>query len=142
MMGESILCAPLIDSAFTRNVYFPEGTWYDFNSNKKYEGGKTYTVNMSLSEIPMFVKANTILPLAQAIEYITPETIFHITCKAYGNITTPIKLFEDNPYNFDFEKGNYNWLQISCGGNKTTVIRSGKGKHKLYEIDENIERVE
>jgi alpha-D-xyloside xylohydrolase len=142
MMGESILCAPLIDSAFTRNVYFPEGTWYDFNSNKKYEGGKTYTVNMSLSEIPMFVKANTILPLAQAIEYITPETIFHITCKAYGNTTTPIKLFEDNPYNCDFEKGNYNWLQISCNGNKTTVRRSGNYMHKLYEVNENVERVE
>jgi len=81
MMGENILCAPFTDSFFTRSVYFPEGTWYDFNTGKKYEGGKTYTINMQLSEIPMFVKANTILPLAQPAEYITPETIFHITCK-------------------------------------------------------------
>jgi alpha-D-xyloside xylohydrolase len=142
MMGESILCAPFVDSAFTRNIYFPEGTWYDFNTGKKYEGSKTYTINMSLNEIPMFVKANTILPLAKPVEYVTPETIFHITCKVYGNTTTPIKLFEDNSYNFDFGKGNYNWLQISCDENKTSVTRSGSYSGKLYEISEDVERVE
>ena len=97
---------------------------------------------MSLNEIPMFVKASTILPLAQPVEYVTPETIFHITCKVYGNATTSIKLFEDNPYNFDFEKGNYNWLQISCDENKTSVTRSGSYSGKLYEISEDVERVE
>ena len=97
---------------------------------------------MSLNEIPMFVKANTILPLAQPVEYITRETIFYITCKAYGNTTTPMKLFEDNPYNFDFEKGDYNLVQISCNGNKTSVIRSGDCEHKLYEVSESVERVE
>jgi len=142
MMGESILCAPFIDSAFTRSVYFPEGGWYDFNTGEKYEGGKSYTISMPLTEIPMFVKANTILPLAQPIEYVTPATIFHIKCKTYGNAITPIKLFEDNPYNFDFEKGNFNWLQISCSGNKTTVTRTGNYPHKLYDINDSVERVE
>jgi alpha-D-xyloside xylohydrolase len=142
MMGESILCAPFIDSAFTRSVYFPEGEWYDFNNNKRYEGGKTYTISMQLNEIPMFVKANTLLPLAQPVEYITPTTIFNIKCKAYGNTTTPIKLFEDNPYNFDFEKGSYNWLQISYNGNKATMTRNGNYSHKLYEVSDSVERVE
>jgi alpha-D-xyloside xylohydrolase len=142
MMGEGVLCAPFIDSAFTRNVYFPEGEWYDFNNNKRYEGGKTYTISMQLNEIPMFVKANTILPLAQPVEYITPATIFNIKCKAYGTATTPIKLFEDNPYNFDFEKGSYNWLQISYNGNKATVTRSGNYSPKLYEVSNSVERVE
>jgi alpha-D-xyloside xylohydrolase len=80
--------------------------------------------------------------LAQPVDYVTPETIFNITCKVYGNATTPIKLFEDNPYNFDFEKGNYNWLQISCDGNKATVIRNGNYSRKLYEVSESVERVE
>jgi alpha-D-xyloside xylohydrolase len=142
MMGENILCAPFIDSAFKRDVYFPEGAWYDFNTGKEYEGGKTYVISMQLSEIPMFVKANTILPLAQPVEYVTPETTFYITCKAYGDPTMPIKLFEDNHYNFDFEKGNYNWLEISCSGNKATVTRNGNYGRKLYEVSERVERVE
>lgn len=134
MMGENILCAPFIDSAFTREVYFPEGVWYDFNTNKKYEGAHKYTINMQLNEIPMFVKANTILPLAKPVEYITPSITFEISCKIFGNAAAQAKLFEDNNFNFDFEKGKYNWLDISCKGNKITITRRGNYSKKMYEI--------
>lgn len=134
MMGENILCAPFIDSAFTREVYFPEGVWYDFNTNKKYEGSHKYTINMQLNEIPMFVKANTILPLAKPVEYITPSITFEISCKIFGNAAAQAKLFEDNSFNFDFEKGKYNWLDISCKGNKITITRRGNYSKKMYEI--------
>ncbi len=30
MMGESILCAPFLDSSSTRNIYLPKGDWYRF----------------------------------------------------------------------------------------------------------------
>ena len=133
-MGENILCAPFIDSAFTREVYFPEGVWYDFNTNKKYEGSHKYTINMQLNEIPMFVKANTILPLAKPVEYITPSITFEISCKIFGNAAAQAKLFEDNNFNFDFEKGKYNWLDISCKGNKITITRRGNYSKKMYEI--------
>ena len=142
MMGESILCAPFIDSFFMRKVYFPEGMWYDFNSNKKYEGGKTYTINMPLNKIPMFVKANTILPLAEPVENVIPSTVFHITSRVYGNPGAPARLFEDDGYRFGFEKGNYNWLEISISGNKTIVKRTGNFRQKLYEINDQVERVE
>ena len=135
MMGDNILCAPFIDSAFTREVYFPEGVWYDFNTNKKYQGGQKYTINMQLNEIPMFIKSNTILPLAKPVEFITPSTVLEINCKIYGNAAFPIKLFEDDSFNFDFEKGKYNWLNISSKENKITITRSGNYSKKLYEVN-------
>jgi alpha-D-xyloside xylohydrolase len=140
MMGESILCAPFTDSAFNREVYFPEGDWYDFNSNKRYEGGKKYRINMSLNEIPMFVKANTILPLAAPVEFITPSTVFNIHCKIFGKPTSTIKLFEDNSFNFDFEKGKYNWLQISYSQNKLSFKRVGKYSGKMYRIKNSVDK--
>jgi alpha-D-xyloside xylohydrolase len=134
-MGDNILCAPFIDSAYSREVYFPTGSWYDFNTNKKYEGGQKYVINMNLDEIPMFVKANTLLPLAKPVEFITPSTVFQINCKIYGNAPTHARLFEDNSFNFDFEKGKYNWLNISSNGNKITIKRSGDYSKKLYEVN-------
>lgn len=140
-MGNDILCAPFIDSAFSRSVYFPEGTWFDFNNNKKYEGGKSYVVNMSLNEIPMFVKENTILPLADPVEFVSASTIFNIHCKVYGNDPHPIHLFEDNTFNFDFEKGEYNWITVSLTGKKITFHRKGNYPQKLYIINENAQEV-
>ncbi len=134
MMGESLMCAPFIDSSSQRPVYFPEGTWYDFNTNKKYEGGKTYTISMSLDEIPMFVKDNSILPLAEPVEYVTPSTIFKISCKVYGNPKSEVSLFEDNSYNFNYEKGDYNRIKLSWDGKQGKVYRTGNYKQHLYEV--------
>ena len=135
MMGESLLCAPFIDSSSQRTVYFPQGNWYDYNTNKKYEGGKAYTISMTLDQIPMFVKDNSILPLAQPVEYITPSTVFNISCKIYGNPDKQIHLFEDNSTNFNFVKGQYNWVTLSWNGKKGSVGRTGNYKQQVYKIN-------
>ena len=136
MMGECILCAPFIDSASTRTIYFPEGAWYDFNTNKKYEGGKAYTVSMSLDEVPMFIKANTILPLAKPVAFVTPETVLSVTCQVYGKPTEGIQLFEDNSFTYDYSKGVYNWINLTWNGRKGKVERNGYYNGKIYEVKE------
>jgi alpha-D-xyloside xylohydrolase len=134
MMGDQIMCAPFIDGASTRAIYFPEGIWYDFNTNRKYIGGKSYTITMSLDEIPMFVKEGTILPLAKPVEFITPTTVFDVTCKVYGKTEKPIRLFEDDSYNFDFERGSFNWMELSWDGKKGKTTRTGNYDKKRYQV--------
>ena len=135
MMGESILCAPFIDSSSVRNVYFPAGNWYDFNNNKKYQGDSTYQISMGLNDIPMFVKDNTILPLAKPLQFIADSSVFDITCKIYGQPSTQFNLFEDNTFNNNFEKSNYNWLSLSWKNNKGKLVTTGNYKGKLYRIN-------
>lgn len=134
MMGESLLCAPFLDSSSTRTVYLPAGNWYDFNTNTRYEGGKSYTISMSLDQIPMFVKDNTILPLADAVEFVTSSTVFNISCKIYGNPTGTVRLFEDNSNNFNFEKGQYNWLSLTWKHNNGKDSRTGNFNRQVYKI--------
>lgn len=135
MMGESIMCAPFIDGASTREVYFPKGTWYDFNNNHKYDGGKKYTINMNLDEVPMFIKEGTILPLAKPVEYITDETVFDISCKIYGNANNKsVHLFEDSGFTFDYQQNQYNWITLSWKNKKGHISRDGKYRKKLYRV--------
>ena len=134
MMGDAILCAPFIDGVSSRDIYFPKGIWYDFNTGKQYAGGKKYTISMSLDEIPMFVKDGTILPLASPVEYITPETVFDLHCRVYGSPDKPVQLFEDNSYTFDFEKGQFNWVNLSWNGNKVHLEHTGNFKGILYKL--------
>ncbi|MDR1337002.1 MAG: DUF5110 domain-containing protein [Tannerella sp.] len=134
MMGDYLMCAPFIGGASTRDVYLPEGVWYDFNTNRKYEGGRTYSITMSLAEIPVFVKEGAILPLAKPVEYITRNMIFKIDCRIYGNPQQPAILFEDDGETFDFEKGQYSQLELHWVNNRGKLVRTGKNKKKLYEI--------
>jgi alpha-D-xyloside xylohydrolase len=135
MMGESILCAPFIDSSSVRKIYLPAGYWYDFNNNKKYKGDSSYQISMSLNEIPMFIKDNTILPLAKPLQYISDSSVFDITCRVYGQPTGSVTLFEDNSFNNDFEKSRYNWIALSWNGKKGKLTRAGNYKTKLYQIE-------
>ena len=134
MMGDVIMCAPFLNGAMEREVYFPEGVWYDFNNNKKYEGGKSYTISMSLNEVPMFIKDNSILPLAAPLQYVDENSVFEITCNVYGNPQNKVQLFEDNSFNLDYESGLYNWVDLSWNGKKIDVSKTGSYKGNLYKF--------
>jgi alpha-D-xyloside xylohydrolase len=113
MVGESIMIAPLIAGSNRREVYLPEGEWIDFFSNKLYSGGKSYEVTADLKTIPLFVKNNTLLPLAEPVEYVQKDTVFNICVRIYGDNPHPFKLFYDDGYSFAYEEGDYRWLELN-----------------------------
>lgn len=134
MIGESLLAAPIIGESPSRTLYLPEGNWYDFNTNKKYEGAKEYTINYDLDQIPLFVKEGAILPFAKPVEYISSSTVFEITCRVYGNIPANTVLFEDDGVTNNFNKGNYNRVDLSFSNRKGHINREGNYKKKVYQI--------
>jgi alpha-D-xyloside xylohydrolase len=134
MIGESILAAPFLDGASKRTVYFPEGIWYDFNTNRKYEGNKSYEIEMPLEQIPLFVKEGTILPIAKPVQYVTPSTVFEITCHTYGKACHVTQLFEDNDYTNDYKNGAFTWLTLEWNGKTGKISRAGNypvHRHKV-----------
>jgi alpha-D-xyloside xylohydrolase len=133
MIGNDILAAPLTEKMDERKVYLPEGVWYDYNTNQKYEGGKYYTIKPSLTQLPIFIKAGTILPLAKPVEFVAPDTKFEITCYVYGNATRA-NLFEDDGLTFNYENGAYNTINLLWNKNKGEVKRIGKFKSTRYII--------
>jgi len=134
MIGPDLLAAPLTDKSDERRVYLPEGTWYDFNTNKKYEGGKYHTMKYSLTQLPLFVKEGTILPLAKPVEFISPGTKFEINCRIYGKNPREATLFQDDGITYNFENGEYSVLNLSYIDGKVKTIRSGKKSPQLYTI--------
>lgn len=134
MIGEGILAAPLTEKKDERKVYLPAGTWYDYNTRQKLEGGKEYTIKPGLKQLPIFIKAGTILPLADPVDYVAPDTKFKITCYVYGNAATEAKLFEDDGVTFNYEKGGYNTVSLLWNKGRGEVKRTGKFKNVRYVI--------
>lgn len=65
MFGEWILAAPVIEEgARVREVYLPEGTWYDFwYPGNVLEGPKNFRVDAPIDRIPVFIREGAIIPL-------------------------------------------------------------------------------
>ena len=47
-------------------VYLPEGRWYDFWSDREFEGGRSVAMPAPLDRMPLFARAGAILPLGPA----------------------------------------------------------------------------
>lgn len=94
LFGDSMIVAPLIYPEKERDVWLPEGTWYDFFTGDRYEGGTHHVVT---DGIPVYVKEGTLLPLAEPIPYVKADTRFRITLRAYGDCTHSVcRLVEDD----------------------------------------------
>ena len=63
MLGASLLVAPLFtDSATSRRVYLPPGTWIDYQSGRSYSGAAWHEIPAGTVPIVLLVKDHTVLP--------------------------------------------------------------------------------
>lgn len=134
MIGPNIMAAPTTMDSSTRTVYFPEGYWYDYYTKKKYAGRQYYSIEMATNQLPIFVKAGSIIPVADPADFIDNNTKFNITCKVFGSNPAAFTLFEDDGITFNFEKGQYNSIILSVSKGKGSFERKGNFQGRKYEI--------
>lgn len=61
LLGDDLLVAPLLEeNAASRDVYLPEGTWFDFFDGTRYPGGQTITAGED-GKLPVFTRNGFIL---------------------------------------------------------------------------------
>ena len=65
MLGDSLLVAPVFNDKSIGKFYLPEGKWTNYFTGEVKEGGKWYSEVVPYTEIPLYVKPNTILALGK-----------------------------------------------------------------------------
>jgi alpha-D-xyloside xylohydrolase len=119
-------------SLLTRPVYLPKGSrWYDFWTEKVYEGGQTINAAAPLETIPLFVRAGAIVPMSPVMQYVdeTPDAPYEI--RIYDGADGEFFLYEDAGDNYDYEKGIYSLVKLSWNDRKgELVISERKGSFK------------
>jgi len=125
LLGPSLMVAPLFTGQKKRIVYLPAGDWYDFWTQAKVSGGRKIEIEKPQEEIPVFVKGNTLLPLAEPVECVTPETCFLLTVQVYGKAPRKTSLYEDDGVSFDFAKGRQNRIVLSWDGQTGVASKTG-----------------
>ena len=73
LFGDWLLAAPMLTNEQTeRDLYLPEGTWYDWWTLEPYDGGMLATwTNDDQSEFPLFIRDGAIVPMLTDI----PQTL-------------------------------------------------------------------
>lgn len=131
LLGKFVLVAPVtVPGKFAREVYLPEGEWYDYETNEKYTGGKYILADAPLDKVPVFIRAGAILPVAegniQSTEDITSENTRILTYPGQGTFIH----YEDDNETLAYRKGAYNAMEYTLNGEKLEK----KVIHKGYKI--------
>ena len=88
--------------------YLPQGAdWYDYWMGTKYAGGQYVTVDAPIDQMPIFVKAGSILPVADGLTYASQKPEEPVKLMVYPGADAEFTLYEDEGNNYNFEKGAY-----------------------------------
>ena len=139
MNGENLLVAPVTEKGITaRNVYLPKGEWYELNSSSKRSGGAWITKELTLNQIPVFVKAGSFIPtlpqgtfIRNTAEYNSANLAIHYYP---GNAASGYNLFDDDGENKQsISSGKYeliNFKATPTEGGYRFSITSNNGSFK------------
>ncbi|HVN92967.1 MAG TPA: TIM-barrel domain-containing protein [Terracidiphilus sp.] len=137
MFGPALLVAPITQyKQRSRSVYLPSGAeWYDYWSGRP-AGSGTVTAAAPYDEIPVFVRAGSIIPYQPEMQYIGERAADPITLYVYAGANGRFTLYEDQGTTFDYETGAFSEIPIEWDDHSHTLTigdRSGEFSGMLRE---------
>jgi alpha-glucosidase/alpha-D-xyloside xylohydrolase len=137
LWGRDMLVAPVVEKGATaRSLYLPRGTWYDFWSNEKHEGGREITRNVDLSITPLYVRAGAVIPMGPVKQYTAEKVDGPLTLTAYPGADGSTMVYEDDGISFNYRKGE--WMGINAqwnDGRRTMSLRLAAGSRMLSKTN-------
>jgi alpha-D-xyloside xylohydrolase len=123
MFGPAFLVAPVTQQGqLEKDVYLPAGSdWYNFWTNEKLQGGRWVKVATPVDQIPVFVKAGSIVPMGADVQSTaSKQAIAQVL--VYPGANASFDLYDDDGQSYDYEKDK---------GTSTTRLRWDEASGKL-----------
>jgi alpha-glucosidase (family GH31 glycosyl hydrolase) len=118
MWGRNLLVAPVVEKgATTRPIYLPRGSWYDFWTGERVDGGRQIDRPVDLETIPLYVRAGSLLPLGPVKQYVSEKVDEPLSLSVYPGGAASFLLYEDDGSSFNYRKGE--WMGIQMAWNDT-----------------------
>ncbi len=137
MIGDSVLVAPVYQpDKDKRMLYLPEGKWIDFWSKEVYQGGEYLIVDAPLEKMPIFIKAGSILPLNDKLNYIGEKEIECLELNVFLNEENNLgsyELYDDDGLSYNYENGVYNITEFKYQYTDNQIMFNIDRKKKNYQ---------
>lgn len=141
LFGKNLLVAPVVEKgATTRQVYLPQGSWYDFWTGEPIQGGREISRDVSLDIMPLYVPAGSILPLGPIKQYTTERIDQPLSVSIYPGTDGSFLLYEDDGTSFNYRKGEWMGIQMAWNDSQRCLaLDLAAGSRMLPPVRRNIE---
>jgi len=141
LWGRDVLVAPVFEKGATsRRVYLPRGSWYDFWTGERADGGREIERPVDLETMPLYVRAGAILPLGPVKQYTSEKVDGPLSVTIYPGADGSFLLYEDDGRSFNYRKGD--WMGIKMAWNDSRRVLSlhlAEGSRMLPPVRRQIE---
>jgi alpha-glucosidase len=132
LLGRDLLVAPVLrQGAVARSVYLPRGTWHDFHTGARHEGGQHVLAEAPLDTIPLYVRAGAIIPMAPARQFVGERAEEIITLHVWAGGSGALNWYEDDGETEHHLKGDFSERQIKFRGVGAMSLTLGEAKGQL-----------
>ncbi|HBI6974548.1 MAG: glycoside hydrolase family 31 protein [Clostridium perfringens] len=134
MLGENMIVAPVLyEGERSKTVYLPKGSWFNYFTMEKLQGGKWYKLPCELDEILVFVKEGAIIPTYNKKFRNVKERPNNILLKVFGENAKGFH-YNDDGHTMEYLEGKYTYMDIK--------VVDGKEELKLINNGYSIEEIE
>lgn len=153
MFGKSLLVKPVTDPLYTWkdaskrghaiypdvrkaaapvSIYLPEGTtWYDFWTGRQIKGGRTIQRPCPIDEMPVYVRAGSIVPFGKFVQHSAEETGADLEIRVYPGADGTFVLYEDEGDGYNYERGMFTEIPFTWdNATSTLTIGDRRGSFK------------
>ncbi len=165
LFGASILvaAAPFPEDVGPYQVHLPPGIWYDYWTGEKLdrrapiaaqdleirdaknEGLKPVMVNPGPTDLPVYVREGTILPIAPLVQSTGEKPVGPITLRVFPGDNCQGILYQDDGQSYDFRNGAYFRQHFTCSraadGSITVDLAAQEGHYSPWWTTVRIEVV-
>ncbi len=137
LFGRELLVAPvLFEGLSNRKIYFPPGTWIDWDYGYEYAGGREWVVAAPQNRIPVAVRAGAIIPLAPDMRNTAEKFWDPLTLEIFPSGRSSFTLYRDDGVTFDYRKGEFTLTQFMSeeqGGTISLTIGESNKRFTPHE---------
>ncbi len=124
MFGPSFLVRPVLEPVSENpevSVYLPgTGLWYDYHTGRICHGGSTDVRPSVLRELPLYVKAGSIIPLAEVKQWSSEYPDTSLEVRVYAGADASFLWYDDEGDSWRFEDGAFSKVELSWDDSRRT----------------------
>jgi len=149
MFGDDMIASPIATPVSPNNflakktIWLPNGNWFEYCSGSMLKGNQIYERNYAEYEIPLFVKAGSIIPMNPDVKNLQEKPSLLVITFIPGITKKVTTLYDDNGNTAEYKKGDYTTRIISKEiiSDKTIKINidSIKGSYKSMPLNQSFE---
>ncbi len=119
IFGDDMMIAPVVspmspDTMLAiQDVWIPPGTWVEWYSGKKFTGPEVVQRRFALDEIPIYVKAGSIIPMEPQMHNSHEKPLDPLILTIFPDKSGSTRIYEDQGNSLGYIHGQYAWTSVN-----------------------------